>query len=621
MEEKLITLATETKIGHRVNFIEAIKQYWKRYIDFKGNSSRSEFWFATLFLVLVGFIVFIADAVRSTSSPDPDASLLLFTNIWFLLTAIPSLSLAIRRIRDAGLSPWLILVGLVPLAGSIALLVFYLLPSKNGASATYVVGAHESESDIIVDGEVSDVNEVTLQVSEEPVASVVSSQESVPAPTNLATVPVETKDAVKEQEPAFSTADSSLDARLKTFPVQSEKFSVADDYEFFAQWTGLKNKEITKFTRFKQQNNPEYAGSPEAKKAMRLNIESEANAAVEVLNAGQRSLLERLDKLMAASPMGGDDAERVSLKRNVSNLPEFTSDWLAPIPQPGPLTLRPEPILEIPERKGFWSLPFMTKSFQKKVARLEEEHAADHSAWEEEKVTLPERQKKQLEHWMVQEKLRAQSLEYSRARYESAVQEWLKGVEAQNAAVDEILRRATSGETEAVSEYFNHLFAMIQYPKEFRPVCEFKFDADSRELILTADLPSLEALTEIQTFKYVKTGMAIEGVAMTGAKLNKAYQEVLAQLVARLGFEIATADRGGVCNAITVHGLLEDRDPLEGKDIKVLIATCTALSEKWRSLKVQRLTGMAALSSLNGKISAKPAEKEKISNSGSIGSL
>jgi len=604
-----------------MKFIEAVKQFWKRFIDFKGRSSRSEFWFAILFLVVVGFVFLIADGVRSAGSPETDAALLLFTNMWFLVTFVPSLALAVRRIRDTGLSPWLIFVGLVPVAGSIALLVFYLLPSKFPVQLTSAAEFRKPEDESGEENEVSESKVVPDSDPEEPVPPLVTSQKS-----NVATDPSETAIANLEsgatmQGFAFSTTDQSLDARLRTFPVQSQDFSTADDFEFFGQWIGLKNKQISSFTRIKQQNNPDYAGSSEAKKAMRALIESEANAAVAVLNAGQRSLLEKLDRLMASSPMNGNGADRVSLKRTASNLPEFTSDWLAPVPQPTPLTLRSEPVLEIPERKGFWSLPFMAKSFQKKVTQIEDEYASDRSMWEQEKASLPERQKQQLEAWMAQEKVRAESLEYSRARYDSAVQEWLRGVEAQNAAVDEILLRASSGETEAVSEYFSRFYALIQYPKEFRPTCEFSFDADSRELTVTATLPGLEELEEIKNFKYLKTGMAIEGVPLAGVKLNKAYQEVIAQLVARLGFEMATADRGGVSTAITVHGLLKDEDPLENEDVDVLIASCTALSEKWRSLNVEKLTGMSALTSLNGKISAKPAEKEKISNSGSIGSL
>lgn len=51
--------------------------------------------------------------------------LLLYSLAFF----VPSLALACRRIRDIGKSPWMILLGLIPIVGSIIIFVFYLMPS------------------------------------------------------------------------------------------------------------------------------------------------------------------------------------------------------------------------------------------------------------------------------------------------------------------------------------------------------------------------------------------------------------------------------------------------------------------------------------------------------------
>ncbi|MET3176661.1 UNVERIFIED_ORG: uncharacterized membrane protein YhaH (DUF805 family) [Arthrobacter sp. UYCu721] len=43
---------------------------------------------------------------------------------------VPSLALTVRRLHDVNQSGWLILLGLIPFLGAIALLVFVLLPSN-----------------------------------------------------------------------------------------------------------------------------------------------------------------------------------------------------------------------------------------------------------------------------------------------------------------------------------------------------------------------------------------------------------------------------------------------------------------------------------------------------------
>ncbi|KAA8818304.1 hypothetical protein CSQ85_09080 [Bifidobacterium rousetti] len=72
-------------------FGDAIRRYWTGYVRFDGRASRSEFWFAMLFLFLVGLVV----------------SWIPFINvIWGLATFLPSLAIAVRRLHDAGKPGW-----------------------------------------------------------------------------------------------------------------------------------------------------------------------------------------------------------------------------------------------------------------------------------------------------------------------------------------------------------------------------------------------------------------------------------------------------------------------------------------------------------------------------------
>ena len=47
-----------------------------------------------------------------------------------IITFIPSISLQVRRLRDAAKNPWWILISFVPFIGGIVLLIFYLSPSR-----------------------------------------------------------------------------------------------------------------------------------------------------------------------------------------------------------------------------------------------------------------------------------------------------------------------------------------------------------------------------------------------------------------------------------------------------------------------------------------------------------
>jgi uncharacterized membrane protein YhaH (DUF805 family) len=67
--------------------------------------------------------------------------------IWILATIVPALAVLIRRLHDTNRSGWWALIGLVPLAGAIVLLVFTVEDSSKanntyGASPKKALGSH-----------------------------------------------------------------------------------------------------------------------------------------------------------------------------------------------------------------------------------------------------------------------------------------------------------------------------------------------------------------------------------------------------------------------------------------------------------------------------------------------
>ncbi|MHB2022464.1 MAG: DUF805 domain-containing protein [Mycobacteriales bacterium] len=109
-----------------MGFSEAIKTVLGKYADFSGRASRAEYWYWTL-AVFLGY--FLAIVLTSIARP-----FLLLALLYYLGIIIPSLAVAVRRLHDTGRSGWFLLLGLVPLFGSIVLLVFTVMDSTPGAN-------------------------------------------------------------------------------------------------------------------------------------------------------------------------------------------------------------------------------------------------------------------------------------------------------------------------------------------------------------------------------------------------------------------------------------------------------------------------------------------------------
>ncbi len=107
--------------------------YWylevlKKYAVFNGRARRKEYWYFALFNVVVGIVLTLIDRMIGTSNAESGLGLL--SGIYTLAVMVPSIAVSVRRLHDTDRSGWWLLLGLVPLVGSIILLVFFLQDSK-----------------------------------------------------------------------------------------------------------------------------------------------------------------------------------------------------------------------------------------------------------------------------------------------------------------------------------------------------------------------------------------------------------------------------------------------------------------------------------------------------------
>ena len=133
--------------------IKAYIDFWKRAFDFRGRSTRPDYWWAslvnvitilTVFCVLIPFFsnVDLSDPALLNNSTELQKIIITYAwplMLFSLIELIPQLSLQIRRLRDAGFHPaWVLLsyIGLIrilaifSLIGSIVLLIMSCQPTK-----------------------------------------------------------------------------------------------------------------------------------------------------------------------------------------------------------------------------------------------------------------------------------------------------------------------------------------------------------------------------------------------------------------------------------------------------------------------------------------------------------
>jgi uncharacterized membrane protein YhaH (DUF805 family) len=87
-----------------VQFGDAIKNGFLNYANFRGVASRSEFWYWTLFTVIVSIGTSIIDSAIGLALGMQNFTLV--NTLAALALLLPGLAVAVRRFHDAGFSAW-----------------------------------------------------------------------------------------------------------------------------------------------------------------------------------------------------------------------------------------------------------------------------------------------------------------------------------------------------------------------------------------------------------------------------------------------------------------------------------------------------------------------------------
>lgn len=99
------------------------------YVGFSGRARRAEYWYYTLFVVIIAIAANLIDF--AITKPGELGIVSIVAALAFFL---PGIAVGVRRLHDTGRSGWWMFIPLIPIIGSIVLLVFFVFRGDESAN-------------------------------------------------------------------------------------------------------------------------------------------------------------------------------------------------------------------------------------------------------------------------------------------------------------------------------------------------------------------------------------------------------------------------------------------------------------------------------------------------------
>ncbi len=115
-----VSATSDMHDGANMTFYDSIRACLTKYSDFEGRASRPEFWWFTLFIILVASALAYLDER--------------LTNVFLIATLLPFLAAGARRLHDTNRSGWWQLFILAPIAGLVLVGILWAQSSVSPSS-------------------------------------------------------------------------------------------------------------------------------------------------------------------------------------------------------------------------------------------------------------------------------------------------------------------------------------------------------------------------------------------------------------------------------------------------------------------------------------------------------
>ncbi|MFD5867838.1 hypothetical protein ACFWGD_04370 [Corynebacterium sp. NPDC060344] len=341
-------------------------------------------------------------------------------------------------------------------------------------------------------------------------------------------------------------------------------------------------------------------------------------AEAEAVMAGYEAQYEQIDSLLVATLDVDDYVDLESLKRVVEH-PHFDPGVNGrALPEPQWLPIPPEPLLNEPQvPTGLKAMFGGRAKFEQRLQQVRQQWEVDHRNWDHYvRVELPRENQRLADEYAARERKRLTDLEEMQRDYQNRCQERQQMVDDHNGQVDDLIRRISEGQPEAVDEYIGIVLANSIYPECYPVGYEFAYDPDLRELSISVNVPRPDELAAVKNVRYVASADEIRETALSKSDQKKRYNNAVHETALRTLHEIFEADRHPWVDSISLSVRTIAIDPATGHDAEYVFVLVAADRSAFMELNLSAVDPQAALEGMRATLSKNPFNLDSVGESG-----
>ncbi len=208
----------------------------------------------------------------------------------------------------------------------------------------------------------------------------------------------------------------------------------------------------------------------------------------------------------------------------------------------------------------------------------------------------------------ITEMARELRLVQARREYAELCQQIREEVNRNNEEVDSLHREYLRGESRAVAAYYSNVFDHDPLPEGFPTTSKTGYIAESKQLVIERELPTVAVVPEAASHKYVRTGDRIESKARPTNQRQSIYADLVAQLALRTVHGAFAADSAGILESVVLNCFVDTIDAATGQAISPYLLTVRTTKDTLTGYDLRRVEPIQCLKALRAQVSRSPAE-------------